>query len=217
MPELRGKKVVCAMSPKQFLWDARGQIGGVRRKKKVVVAMSGGVDSSVAAALLKKAGVDELRSSSRTSSLERVRKNFNSFDFANARAFNVIGVFMKLWPEKYFSSDAQKTVERVTSQLGIPFLVFDLTKEFKKKVVDYFLKEYQRGKTPNPCVECNREIKFGLFFKKALELKADYIATGHYAKIRKFVNSKQIRYSLISAKDTEKEAIDLIVTGFLTI
>ena len=90
MPELRGKKVIWAMSPKQSLWDARGQIGGVRRKKKVVVAMSGGVDSSVAAALLKKAGVDELRSSSRTSSLERVRKNFSSFDFANARLIEEI-------------------------------------------------------------------------------------------------------------------------------
>ena len=141
MPELRGKKVVCAMS--------------------------GGVDSSVASALLKKAG------------------------------FNVIGVFMKLWPGKNFSLSAQKTVKNVCSQLGIPFQVFDLTKEFKKKVVDYFLREYQRGRTPNPCVECNREIKFGLFFKKALASGADYIATGHYARIRNL--------KLFQAKDTEKD------------
>jgi len=151
--------------------------------------MSGGVDSSVAAALLKRAG------------------------------FNVIGVFMKLWPDynppavsshsslhserapKYFSSDAQKTVKRVTSQLGIPFQVFDLTKEFKKKVVDYFLKEYQRGKTPNPCVECNREIKFGLFFKKAINLGANFVATGHYARIKR----EKPNYKLSVAKDKEKD------------
>ena len=171
MPELRGKKVIWAMSPKQSLWDARGQIGGVRRKKKVVVAMSGGVDSSVAAALLKKAG------------------------------FNVIGVFMKLWPGKNFSLSAQKRVKNICSQLGIPFQVFDLTKEFKKKVVDYFLKEYQRGKTPNPCVECNREIKFGLFFKKAINLGADLVATGHYARIKR----EKPNYKLSVAKDKEKD------------
>ena len=151
MPELRGKKVVCAMS--------------------------GGVDSSVASALLKKAG------------------------------FNVIGVFMKLWPEKYFSSDAQKAVKRITFQLGIPFLVFNLTKEFKKKVVDYFLREYQRGRTPNPCVECNKEIKFGLFFQKAINLGADFMATGHYVRKSELTtnNLQLTTYKLLMAKDKDKD------------
>jgi len=134
---------------------------------KVIVAMSGGVDSSVAAALLKKQG------------------------------FDVIGCFMKLWPEKYFSLNAQKRVKKITKKLNIPFLVFDFSKEFKKKVVDYFLREYQRGRTPNPCVKCNQKIKFGIFLKKTLALGADYIATGHYARIK---NAK-----LLVAKDKEKD------------
>ena len=133
----------------------------------VAVAMSGGVDSSVAAALLKKQG------------------------------FDVIGCLMMLWPEKNFSDTAQKTVKKITLKLGIPFLVFDLSKEFKEKVVDYFLAEYQRGRTPNPCVKCNKEIKFGFFLKKALALGVDFIATGHYARIK---NAK-----LLSAKDKEKD------------
>jgi tRNA-specific 2-thiouridylase len=135
--------------------------------KKVICAMSGGVDSSVAAALLKKQG------------------------------FEVVGVFMKLWPEKYFSETAQRRVKRICSKLGIPFLVFNLTKEFKKKVVDYFLREYQRGRTPNPCVKCNKDLKFGIFFKKALASGADFIATGHYAQIK--------NYKLLAAKDREKD------------
>ena len=162
----------------------------IKKGQKIMVAMSGGVDSSVAAALLKRAGF----------ALSQGQGNHE-----RSRRVEVVGVFMKLWPEKYFSLVAQKTVKRVTSQLGIPFQVFDLTKEFKKKVVDYFLKEYQKGKTPNPCVECNREIKFGLFFQKAINLGADFVATGHYARSRKFVNSKQIRYLLMIAKDKEKD------------
>jgi len=147
------------------------------RGKEVVCAMSGGVDSSVASALLKKAG------------------------------FNVIGVFMKLWPGKNFSLSAQKTVKNVCSQLGIPFQVFDLTKEFKKKVVDYFLREYQRGRTPNPCVECNREIKFGLFFQKAINLGADFMATGHYVRKSELTtnNLQLTTYKLLMAKDKEKD------------
>jgi tRNA-specific 2-thiouridylase len=135
--------------------------------KKVICAMSGGVDSSVAAALLKKQG------------------------------FDVIGCSMKLWPEKYFSLITQKKVKKICSNLGIPFLVFDFSKEFKKKVVDYFLREYQKGRTPNPCIKCNKDLKFGFFFKKALDSGVDFIATGHYARIKK---SK-----LLIAKDKEKD------------
>ena len=154
----------------------KNQLKISNRVKKVIYAMSGGVDSSVAAALLKRDG------------------------------FNVIGVFMKLWPEKYFSLAAQRTVKNVCSQLGIPFLVFNLTKEFKKKVIDYFLREYQRGRTPNPCVECNREIKFGLFFKRAINSGADFVATGHYARLRREIrNSKFEIRKLLIAKDKEKD------------
>ena len=156
------------------------------KNKKVLVAMSGGVDSSVAAAFLKRA------------------------------SFNVIGVFMKL---NDFSKDGEKRARKVTKILKIPFYVFDFRKEFKKRVVDYFLDEYKKGKTPNPCVVCNKEIKFGLLLEKALDLDADFVVTGHYARIKssanseyitnkrinKFVNSKLIRYSLIKAKDKEKD------------
>jgi len=157
--------------------------------------MSGGVDSSVAAALLKKAG------------------------------FDVIGVFMKFWhgagsgENRCCSSESEKRARKVAKILKIPFYVFNFEKEFKKRIVDYFLKESKRGLTPNPCVVCNKEIKFGLLLEKALKLEADCIATGHYARIkssanseyimnkriRKFENSRRIRYSLIKAHDKEKD------------
>lgn len=103
--------------------------------------------------------------------------------------FDVVGVFMKLWP-----SFDEKRVQRVAKKLGIPFYVFNFEKEFKKKVVDYFLEEYKKGRTPNPCVVCNKEIKFNLLFKK---LKTDYIATGHY--VRRKGNK------LLRGKDKEKD------------
>ncbi len=179
--------------------------------------MSGGVDSSVAAALLKKAGVDELRSSSRTSSLERVRKSFNSFGFANARVFDVIGVFMKFWKAPSGQSSIRKwnsccsleseiRARKVAKILKIPFYVFNFEKEFKKRIVDYFLREYKAGRTPNPCVVCNKEIKFGLLLEKALKLDADFIATGHYARKQATSDKKQeTRYKLLKAKDKEKD------------
>ena len=145
--------------------------------------MSGGVDSSVAAAFLKKAG------------------------------FNVVGAFMKFWSpsekgkaeNRCCSTESETRARKVAEILNIPFYVFSFEKEFKKKIVDYFLEEYKSNRTPNPCVVCNKEIKFGLLLKKALGLGIDFIATGHYARIRKFVNSQQIRYSLISAKDKNKD------------
>jgi tRNA-specific 2-thiouridylase len=142
--------------------------------KKVVIAMSGGVDSSLAAALLKEAG------------------------------FDVVGIFMKFWNPKICSSEnrccsseSEKTVRSICKKLKMPFYVFNFEKEFKKKVVDYFLKEYKSGKTPNPCVVCNYEIKFGLLMKKALSLGADFIATGHYARIK--------NNSLLKGIDKEKD------------
>ena len=138
----------------------------IRRKnaQKVIVAMSGGVDSSVAAALLERAG------------------------------FDVIGVFMKFWKapndkgliggwNRCCSPEAETRARKVAKILKIPFYVFNFEKEFKKRIVDYFLEEYRRGVTPNPCVVCNKEIKFGLLLEKALAMDADFVATGHYARI----------------------------------
>ena len=155
------------------------------RQKKVIIALSGGTDSSVAAALLKRAGADELRSSSR---------------FANARLFDLIGVFMKLADFPQFR-ETKKRAERVAKILGIPFLVLDLRKEFKKRIISRFLKEYKLGKTPNPCVFCNKEIKFGLLLEKALALGANFIATGHYARLKR----KRSGVCLLKGKDKEKD------------
>src|SRR3989344_9413413 len=153
----------------------------MNKKIKVICAMSGGVDSSVAAALLKK------------------------------RGHYVIGVFMKFWKgpgqgeNRCCSPESEVRARQVAKILKIPFYVFNFEKEFKKRVVDYFIKGYKEGITPNPCVVCNKEIKFGLLLEKAMELGADFVATGHYARIRKFVNSKHVRYSLMTAKDKNKD------------
>lgn len=106
--------------------------------------------------------------------------------------FLPVGVFLKLWP-----SFNEKRARQVAEKIGIPFYIFNFEKEFKKKVVDYFLKESKAGLTPNPCVVCNKEIKFGLLFKKALSLKTDCLATGHY--VRKKGNK------LLKAKDKGKD------------
>lgn len=145
--------------------------------KKVFVGISGGVDSAVSAMFLKEAGYD------------------------------VTGVYMKLWREK--GSELEKRLgqeeenaQKVAKEVGIAFKVFDLRREFKKEIVDYFINEYASGHTPNPCIKCNRDIKFGLFFKKAIESGADFIATGHYVKVRR--NSAGA-YILAKAKDLNKD------------
>lgn len=159
--------------------------------KKVAVALSGGVDSSVAAALLKKQG------------------------------YEVVGVFMNLWLGQggCCSIEDQERARKVAEILKIPFYVVNFSDVFEKKIVEYFLAELKKGKTPNPCVVCNKEIKFGLLLQKAKALGCDYLATGHYAhkqlsansesitnkRIKEFVNSKQIRYSLMMAKCKEKD------------
>ncbi|MDD2732238.1 MAG: tRNA 2-thiouridine(34) synthase MnmA [Candidatus Pacebacteria bacterium] len=144
------------------------------RNKKVAVALSGGVDSSVSAYLLKEQG------------------------------FDVSGVFMRLWKEpcsKKRGRESEKRAGLVSKKLGIPFYVFNFEKEFKDKIVEYFLKEYKNYRTPNPCIICNKEIKFGLFLKKALEMGFDYIATGHYVKVR----NKGSKSLLYRAKDKNKD------------
>jgi len=156
--------------------------------KKIICAMSGGVDSSVAAALLKRAG------------------------------FDMIGVFMKFWSpttsggglvggwNHCCSPEAEVRARKVAKILKIPFYVFNFEKEFKKRIVDYFLDGYKKGITPNPCVVCNKEIKFGLLLEKALALDADYVATGHYARKKETRDKRQeTRYKLLRAKDKDKD------------
>jgi len=150
--------------------------------KRVIVGLSGGVDSSVAAYLLKEQG------------------------------YEVIGLFMKNWhddsvtisnecPWLEDSNDAMIVAEK----LGIPFQVVDLSAEYKDRIVDYMFKEYEMGRTPNPDVLCNREIKFDVFLKIALELGADYVATGHYCrKGEEEINGEQV-YKLLAGKDGNKD------------
>jgi tRNA-specific 2-thiouridylase len=160
----------------------------ISNKKEVICAMSGGLDSSVSAALLKRAG------------------------------FDVVGVFMRFWSDqdekrvfgvsnRCCSVEAEVRARKVAKIVGIPFYVFDFSKEFKERIVDYFLEGSKRGITPNPCVVCNKEIKFGLLLEKALSLGADFIATGHYAKIERVKNKKLgiEEFRLIRAKDKEKD------------
>ena len=150
--------------------------GGKIMSKTVVVGMSGGVDSSVAALLLKEQG------------------------------YNVIGLFMLNWEETdengcCTAEDDYADVRRVCSVLDIPYYTVNFAKEYMDRVFSYFLAEYKAGRTPNPDVLCNREIKFGPFLEEAKKLGADYIATGHYCKI---LHENGIHY-LQKAKDQNKD------------
>jgi len=125
--------------------------------------------------------------------------------------FEVIGAFMRLANLSRFD-EAKERAQKVAKILKIPFFVFNLEKEFKKKIIDYFLKEYKAGNTPNPCVLCNKEIKFGLILEKALSLGVDFVATGHYAKKiqnskikMQSENSKCKIFKLLRAKDKSKD------------
>jgi len=152
------------------------------RMKRVVVGLSGGVDSSVAAYLLQQQG------------------------------YEVIGLFMKNWhddsvtisndcPWLEDSNDALLVAEK----LGIPFQTVDLSEQYKEKIVDYMFNEYEKGRTPNPDVLCNREIKFDVFMKIALSLGADYVATGHYCRKNEIeVDGKPV-YQLLSGVDNNKD------------
>lgn len=173
-----------------------------KKKLRVVIGISSGVDSSVAAALLKEQG------------------------------YEVIGVFMHFWKEpgrnvllenKCCSLESLEEARKICRILNIPLYTANAEKEFKTHVVDYFLREHKKGRTPNPCIACNKHIKFQVLFEKMLELKGDFIATGHYARLRRefpisnsqFPNKSQARiskdkviyklYQLYQSKDQEKD------------
>lgn len=150
--------------------------------EKVVVGMSGGVDSSVAAYLLKKQGYD------------------------------VIGVTMQIWQDEDVCSmeenggccglSAVEDARRVASVLDIPYYVMNFKKDFKDNVIDYFVSEYLDARTPNPCIACNRYVKWEALLKRSLDIGASYIATGHYARVIKLENGRYtIRKSVTQAKD----------------
>jgi tRNA-uridine 2-sulfurtransferase len=150
--------------------------------KRVVVGLSGGVDSSVAAYLLKEQG------------------------------FDVIGLFMKNWHDESVTIsddcpwiDDSNDALQVSEMLGIPFQVIDFSKEYKERIVDYMFREYEKGRTPNPDVLCNREVKFDIFLDKALELGADFVATGHYCQKEEIEIEGKLVYRLIAGADNNKD------------
>ena len=150
--------------------------------KKVIVGLSGGVDSSVSALLLKEQG------------------------------YEVIGLFMKNWHDESLtiSNDCpwledSNDAMLVANKLNIPFQTIDLSKEYQSRIINYMFDEYKMGKTPNPDILCNREIKFDIFLKLALNLGADYVATGHYCLVESFNKNNKTIFRLLSGEDHLKD------------
>lgn len=155
--------------------------------KKVVVGMSGGVDSSVAAYLLKEQGYD------------------------------VVGVTMQIWQDEEQCQiednggccgiSAVDDARRVAAHLGIPYYVMNFKKDFKENVIDYFVDEYKCGRTPNPCIACNRYVKWQSLLQRSMEIGADYIATGHYARIEELNNGRFAIANSVTAKKDQTYAL----------
>ena len=150
--------------------------------KRVIIGLSGGVDSSVAAYLLKEQG------------------------------YEVIGLFMKNWHDDSVTIsnecpwlDDSNDAMLVAEKIGIPFQTVDLSEQYKERIVDYMFHEYEKGRTPNPDVLCNREIKFDVFMKIALELGADYVATGHYCRKGVIEKDNKEVYQLLAGADVNKD------------
>jgi len=158
------------------------------KRSRVIVAMSGGVDSAVAASLLARQG------------------------------YQVIGVTMRLWTledpqapghrRRCCSVEDTDDAQEAAQALGIPHYVLNLEREFQESVVDYFCREYQRGRTPNPCLACNEHVKFRSLLARALALEADFLATGHYARI----DRSNGRYRLLRAVDDDKDQSYVLFT-----
>jgi len=162
----------------------------MNKKKRVLVAMSGGVDSAMAAAILKNAGHE------------------------------VIGATMKIWPKEYCGKHKERSccslqdiedAKKVCDTLGIRHYVLNFENVFRKEVIDYFVREYLAGRTPNPCIVCNEKIKFGALFKKAEEMECDFIATGHHARIERN-GSYRLRESVDKSKDQSYVLFSLNLT-----
>ena len=150
--------------------------------KKVIIGLSGGVDSSVSALLLKQQG------------------------------YEVIGLFMKNWHDETVTIsddcpwlDDSNDAMLIAEKLEIPFQTVDLSEQYHSRIIDYMFNEYENGRTPNPDVLCNREIKFDIFLKVALNLGADYIATGHYCQVNKINKDNKEIYRLIAGADEKKD------------
>ena len=150
--------------------------------KKVIIGLSGGVDSSVSALLLKQQG------------------------------YEVIGLFMKNWHDETVTIsddcpwlDDSNDAMLIAEKLEIPFQTVDLSEQYHSRIIDYMFNEYENGRTPNPDVLCNREIKFDIFLKIALNLGADYIATGHYCQVNKINKDNKEIYRLIAGADEKKD------------
>lgn len=119
------------------------------------------------------------------------------------KGFEVRAAYLKLSP---FSKNSELRAKKVAKTLNISFLVLDFSKEFKKRIIDSFIRSYQRGITPNPCVICNKEIKLGLFLEKALKMGADFVATGHYARLFPLLPGTRYKTrKLLRAKDKQKD------------
>jgi tRNA-specific 2-thiouridylase len=145
------------------------------KQKKVLIGASGGVDSSVSMALLKNKG------------------------------YAVSAVFLRFWDEGKKNTKAMEDAKSVCEVLDIPFEIIDVRADFKKTVIKYFLDEYAKGRTPNPCIFCNEKMKFKMLFEVAKRKGIEMVATGHYAKIKKGKNGKEISYKLFPGSDKKKD------------
>lgn len=153
------------------------------KKKIVFVGMSGGVDSSVTAGILKDQG------------------------------YHVVGVHLRCWNIDGCAEADAEDARRAAETLGIPFYVFDFEKEYRQRVVDYMVQGYKKGITPNPDVMCNHEIKFGMFFERAMAMGADYVATGHYVKLSK-KKARNTKYEIRNKRAVSKQGKEKQVTVY---